>query len=141
MLKEAVCWWPVLAVVWLLTASGVTETVAAAVCAVPCAFIAAAARRALGDVPRPRARWWRWFAGVPKAVVTETLAALRVRDEGRTETLRLPDDRIEARQAVATVAIGLSPGAMVADIPEDAHAVVVHRLVPERSQALDEVRR
>jgi hypothetical protein len=127
----------------LLTASSVTapEAIAAAVFALPGAAIAVAARRSLGGLEAPDRRWWRWFARVPLTAVAETIAALRVRGPGRTERLTLPDDRLEARQAVATVAIGLSPGAMVADVPPDELAVIVHRLVPGRLRVLDEVRR
>jgi multisubunit Na+/H+ antiporter MnhE subunit len=140
---EVVCWWVALSAVWLLTASSVTvsETVAAAVFALPAAVVAAAARRSLGGLEGPRLRWWRWFVRVPLTAVAETVTALRVRGPGRTERLRLPDERLEARQAVATIAIGLSPGAMVADVPRDEPAVIIHRLVPGRLRVLDEVRR
>lgn len=128
---------------WLSTASSLTvpETVAAAVSAIPCALLAGAARRALREVSRPRLSWWRWFARVPKTAVTETVAVLRTRGPGRTETLPVPEDRLAARQAVATVAIGLSPGTIVADVPERDAAIVVHRLVPGRSRVLGQVRR
>lgn len=129
--------------VWLLTASSVTppEAIAAAIFALPAAAIAAAARRSLGGIEAPRVRWWRWFVRVPVTAVAETVAALRVRGPGREERLELPEDRLEARQAVATIAIGLSPGAMIADARPDESAVIVHRLVPGRLRVLDEVQR
>ncbi|WP_154676174.1 hypothetical protein [Amycolatopsis benzoatilytica] len=141
--RELVYWWLVLVAVWLCTAASLSlpEAVAAAVAALPCALLAAASRRALRGVPRPRLRWWRWFTRVPQTAVAETVAALRTSGPGRTEELALPRDRLAARQAVATVAIGLSPGTIVADVPERDAAVLVHRLVPGRSRILDRVRR
>lgn len=119
----------------------VSEALAAALFALPAAAIAAVARRLLGRIEAPDRRWWRWFIRMPVTVVAETVAALRVRGPGRTERLALPGDRLEARQAVVTIAIGLSPGAMVADVPPEESAVIIHRLVPGRLRVLEEVRR
>ncbi|MFE0020915.1 hypothetical protein [Amycolatopsis sp. NPDC059021] len=140
---RVLAWWVALTAAWLLTTSTVdiAELVAAAVAAVPCAVIAPFAGRALGGVEKPRASWLRWFLPVPRAVTTETVRALRTRETGHFETLRLPADRIAARQAVATVAIGLSPGAMVADVPPGGRTVVVHRLLPGASAVLEKIRR
>ncbi|MFD9962307.1 hypothetical protein [Amycolatopsis sp. NPDC058986] len=140
---RVLAWWAALTAAWLLTMSTVdiAEFVAAAIAAVPCAVIVPFVGRALGGIEKPRVSWLRWFTHIPLAVTTETVRALRTRETGHFETLRLPADRVAARQAVATVAIGLSPGAMVADVPPGGRTVVVHRLLSGESAVLDRIRR
>jgi Na+/H+ ion antiporter subunit len=141
---EIVSWWVALTGLWLLTLSTVSgpELAAAAVLALPCAVAARAARHATDGSWTPKRRWARWFARVP--VVRETWRSLRVRRSDRTESIALPDEPAstsEARQALATVAIGLSPGSMVVDAPNGSHVLVVHRLFDGRSPAHEEVGR
>jgi multisubunit Na+/H+ antiporter MnhE subunit len=143
-MREIAAWWVVLAGVWVLTINTmqVAELVAAAVFAVPCAVAAFAARRAMDGAWRPRAGWLRWFRRLPWAAFTETAAVLPRRGPGKFEDFELPEEPAassQARKAIATVAIGLTPGTLVARTDE--RRLVVHRLSPRRSPVPGEVAR
>jgi hypothetical protein len=148
--SEVLPWWFGLTGLWVLTLSApsLPEIVAAAAAAVPCAFAARAARRAVGGAWRPRVRWVRWLLAVPGAAVRESVQALlkvvRHPEAGRFDTVRLPaepDAVHEARAACAAVVVGSTPAAMVVATPPDGRALVVHRLLEGDSRVLDEVRR
>ncbi|HVV14556.1 Na+/H+ antiporter subunit E [Amycolatopsis sp.] len=145
---EAGAWWIALVGLYILTLSSpsVPELVAAACIAAAGAVAARAARLAMGDVWRPRAGWARWLVTVPWAALRESVTALvtvfREPAAGHVETLTLPCEpraRGAARQAVATVAIGCTPGTMVIAAP--AGELLVHRLTEGAAPVLDRVRR
>lgn len=147
--SEVLVWWLGLTGLWLLTlvTPSLPETVAAAVVALPCAFAARAARRAVGEVWRPRARWFRWLLRVPGNAVRESGQALvklvRHPGAGRFATVDLPDEPEavhHARVAAAAAVVGSTPGTMVVATPPDDRELVVHRLLGD-SRLLDEVRR
>lgn len=146
--SEVLPWWLGLTGLWLLTLStpSLPEIVVAAGSALPCAFAARAARRAVGGSWRPRARWGRWLLVVPWTAVRESGQALvevvRHPRAGRFDTVRLPEepDTVqEARAAAAAVVVGSTPGTMVVATPPG--ELVVHRLLGGESRLLDEVRR
>ncbi|WIY00114.1 Na+/H+ antiporter subunit E [Amycolatopsis mongoliensis] len=148
--SEVLPWWFGLTGLWVLTLStpSLPEIVAAAVAALPCAFAARAARRAVGGAWRPKARWLRWLLAVPGAAVRESgralVEAVRHPDAGRFDTTRLPDEPgavHEARAACAAVVVGSTPGTMVVASPPDHRDLVVHRLLEGESRLLGEVRR
>ncbi|VVJ25188.1 Uncharacterised protein [Amycolatopsis camponoti] len=151
--SEVLPWWLGLTALWVLTlpTPSLPEIVAAAVAAVPCAFAARAARRAVGGGWRPRARWFRWLLAVPGAAVRESFQVLvevvRHPRAGRFDTVGLPrepDAVHEARAACAALVVGSTPGTMVVATPENPSAgreLVVHRLLDGGSRVLDEVRR
>jgi hypothetical protein len=58
---EILCWWVLLTGLWLVTLSSVSapELLAAGLCAIPCAFTAQTARRAMNGAWRPAPRWSR----------------------------------------------------------------------------------
>ncbi|WUV13337.1 Na+/H+ antiporter subunit E [Amycolatopsis sp. NBC_01488] len=150
MTSEVLPWWLGLTGLWVLTLStpSLPEIVAAAVAAVPCAFAARAAHRAVGGAWRPRARWVRWLFAVPWTAVRETGRALvevvRHPRAGRFDSLDVPDepDAVHAaRAACAAVVVSSTPGTMVVATPPGDHALVVHRLLEGDSRLLDEVRR
>jgi multisubunit Na+/H+ antiporter MnhE subunit len=147
---EILCWWVLLTGLWLVTLSSVSapELLAAGFCAIPCAFAARTARRAMNGAWRPTPRWFSWLPRLPHAIVTDTAMALALvlrhpeRASGELETVDLPDEPpevVHARQAIGTVVIGCSPGTMVVDCPP--RALIVHRLLKRRSSLLDAVRR
>ena len=143
-MREVAAWWVVLTGFWLLTVSSMQaeEVAAAVVLAVPCAFAARAARQAMDGAWRPRPGWARWFRRLPVAAVTETVAVLGRRGPGKLEDFDLPDEPgpvSEARKGVSTVAIGLTPGTLVARTAE--RKITVHRLSLRRSPVPDEVSR
>jgi multisubunit Na+/H+ antiporter MnhE subunit len=148
--SEVLVWWLALNGLWLLTVSTPSwpETVVAAVLAVPCAFAARAARRAVDGAWRPRARWGRWLLTVPWTAVRESgqvlVEVVRHPRAGRFDTVSLPDEPgavHEARAACAAVVVGSTPGTMVVASPPDGRELVVHRLLDGGSRLLDEVRR
>lgn len=148
--SEVLPWWLGLTGLWVLTLStpSLPEIVAAAGSAVPCAFAARAARRAVGGAWRPRARWVRWPLAVPWTAVRESVRAVAVIARhpraGRVDTVRLPAEPSavhQARTACAAVVVGSTPGTMVVATPPGRRELVVHRLLGGGSRVLDEVRR
>ncbi|SFW81242.1 Na+/H+ antiporter subunit E [Amycolatopsis australiensis] len=148
--SEVLPWWAGLTGLWVLTLStpSLPEIVAAGVAAVPCAFAARAARRAVGGAWRPRARWARWPLAVPGTAVRESVRAVaevvRHPRAGRFDTASLPDEPgavQDARAACAAVVVGSTPGTMVVATPPGDRELVVHRLLDGGSRVLDEVRR
>ncbi|WP_372665372.1 Na+/H+ antiporter subunit E [Amycolatopsis kentuckyensis] len=148
--SEVLPWWLGLTGLWVLTLSTPSwpELVAAAVAAVPCAFAARAARRAVGGAWRPRAGWLRWLLAIPGTAVRESgrvlVEVVRHPRAGRFDTLELPDepDAVhEARAACAAAVVGCTPGTMVVATPPHDRELVVHRLLGGGSRVLDEVRR
>ena len=137
-MREAGAWWLLLIGVWLLTLGAVTtsELAAAVLLALPCALAARAARLALGGRWRVRPGWVKWVRHLPVSALRDTFAVLRARGPGRLDRMAVAPDN---DPAVATVAIGLTPGTLVADAGED--EVLVHSLVSRRSPILDEVTR
>ncbi|WP_166463081.1 Na+/H+ antiporter subunit E [Amycolatopsis acidicola] len=134
---EVGLWWLALFAVYVTTLSSpaAPELAAGASVALVAAFAAFAARRAMQGAWRPRAGWVRWAASVPWPAVRDSCRALvtvfRDPDAGHRETLRLPGESpatTAARQAVATVAIGCTPGSMVIAAPEGERILVLHRL-------------
>lgn len=149
-IREVLPWWLGLIGLWVLTLSTPSwpEIVVAAVAAVPCAFAARAARRAVGGAWRPRPSWLRWLLTIPGTAVRESASALvkvvRHPRAGRFDTVGLPaepDAVRDARAALAAAVVGCTPGAMVVATPPDDHKLVVHRLLDGDSRVLDEVRR
>lgn len=129
--RETLVWWPILVLVWLATLNSFSfaELITAGVCAVPCAVLAPAARRAAGG------RWplrWRWFAPVARLPWTIVRDSVRVLTAARTSTdefqhvpLAGPPDR--GHEAIATLLVGASPGSVVVD-SVDRRELVVHPL-------------
>lgn len=146
---EILLWWLALTGLWTLTLStpAAPELLAGAGAAAVCAIAARTARRAMNGSWRFPTSWLAWLAPLPKAAVSESVAALRTvfrhPSAGKCEKVtvpRAPRAEHEARLAVATVVVGCTPGAMVVASPPDRTDVVVHRLLPG-SPALDRVTR
>ncbi|MGW5720197.1 Na+/H+ antiporter subunit E [Amycolatopsis sp. NPDC003865] len=152
-MTEVLPWWLGLTGLWVLTLSTPSwpEIGAAAVAAVPCAFAARAARRAVGGAWRLRAGWLRWLLALPGTAVRESGRAVvkvaRQPRAGRFGTVALPEepDAVhDARAACAAALVGCTPGTMVVATPENSSAgreLVVHQLLEGDSRVLDEVRR
>ncbi|MGW7534378.1 hypothetical protein [Amycolatopsis sp. NPDC054798] len=147
---EILLWWLALTGLWTLTLSAPSapELLAGAGAAAVCALAARSARRAMRGSWHLKTRWLRWLAPLPKAAVSESVAALRTvfhqPSAGKFETITVPETpraEHEARLATATVAVGCTPGAMVVASPPDSTRVVVHRLLPGPSATLDRVTR
>ncbi|WP_370936154.1 Na+/H+ antiporter subunit E [Amycolatopsis sp. cg13] len=146
---EIPLWWLALTGLWTLTLStpSAPELIAGASAAAVCAIAARSARRAMNGSWQPKLGWLTWLIPLPKAAISESVAALRTvfqhPSAGKCEKVTVPTEpraQHEARLATATVIVGCTPGAMVvASPPDDAH-VVVHRLLPD-SPTLDQVTR
>ncbi len=146
---EIGAWWLVLTGLWVVTLSApsTSEVLAGAVSAALCAVAGSSARRAMRGSWRPRLSWLRWFGRVPATALRESAAAIvtvfRRPSAGRFTEIAVPEEPTavhEARLAVAVVAIGCTPAAMVVTSPPDEHTLVVHRLLGD-SVVLGEVRR
>ncbi|MFE3176299.1 hypothetical protein ACFXPA_45445 [Amycolatopsis sp. NPDC059090] len=146
---EIPLWWLVLTGLWTLTLStpSAPELIAGASAALVCAIAARSARRAMHGSWRPKLGWLTWLTPLPKAAVSESVAALRTVFQrpaaGKFEKITVPTaprPEHEARLATATVIVGCTPGAMVVASPPDDTDVVVHRLLPD-SPTLDQVTR
>ncbi|MET9267879.1 Na+/H+ antiporter subunit E [Amycolatopsis sp. NPDC004079] len=146
---EIPLWWLALTGLWTLTLStpSAPELLAGATAAAVCAIAARSARRAMRGSWRLKASWLTWLAPLPKAAVSESVAALRTvfqrPSAGKFERVTVPAApraEHEARLATATVVVGCTPGAMVVTSPPDDTRVVVHRLLPD-SPTLDQVTR
>lgn len=149
---EVLAWWAACVGVWLLTDSSLTlsDSLIAVGCALPCAVLAVAGRRAVQGSWAPSPRWVRWLVVVPVAVVADGVRVLGIgltglvgrRPDGELRTVRLPRDRPaarwRARQAVATAVVSVAPGTVVVDVDEDSGRMVLHDLGGGRP-ALEEV--
>jgi hypothetical protein len=141
---EGTCWFAVLSGAWVATLSGLSDRadlLAGPVCAVPCAIVAVAARRAMGAAWRPRPRWAAWPALVPAAIGADTARLFGralprlLRDRRAGGVMRLADAppsedpaRAAARRAMGTLIVSASPGTVVVDWPSDARPPTVHAL-------------
>ncbi|MBB1156191.1 Na+/H+ antiporter subunit E [Amycolatopsis dendrobii] len=146
---EIPLWWLALTGLWTLTLStpSAPELIAGASAAAVCAIAARSARRAMNGTWQFKAGWLAWLTPLPKAAVSESVAALRAvfprPSAGKCAKVPVPAEpraQHEARLAVATVVIGCTPGTMVVASPPDDTDIVVHRLLPD-SPALDRVTR
>lgn len=149
---EVLFWWAACVGVWLLTLSSVSlsEGLIATGCALPCAVLGVAGRRAVDGSWAPSPRWVRWLLVLPVSVVADglrvlghALAALAGRvPTGEIRTVRLHKDRPaarwRARQAVATAVVSAAPGTVVVDVDDDSGDMVLHALGSGRP-ALEEV--
>ncbi|WP_409179589.1 Na+/H+ antiporter subunit E [Amycolatopsis sp. VS8301801F10] len=146
---EILLWWLALTGLWILTLSApaIPELLAGAGAAAVCAVAARSARRAMNGAWQFKAAWLTWLAPLPKAALSESIAALRAvfqrPSAGNCEKVTVPAEpraQHEARLAVATVVVGCTPGAMVVASPPDSTDLVVHRLLHD-SATLDRVTR
>lgn len=135
---ETLGWAVVTFAVWLATLSSVSlpEICFAAAAGLVSGGVAAAGRRSLGGSWRFRLRWVRWSPQVVAALAAELveLATVTVRraPHGRLHTLPMPaEDRAHAsgREALATLALGSTPGSIVVDSDPEEHTLTVHTLV------------
>ncbi|HZU72909.1 MAG TPA: hypothetical protein VE990_09085 [Acidimicrobiales bacterium] len=145
---EVLGWWALLVGVWVTTLSSVatSDMAAAAGSALLCALAMPAARRAVGGRWHPSPGWLRWLLWLPAAVAADfvrvsavALSQLRRRGSDPGEIRRLPLGPVsagpvaDARQAMATLTLSLTPGTFVFEVDEVAGAVVVHALTRGRS--------
>lgn len=132
--------------VWLLTLSSVNwpELVVAAACAVPCAFVARAGRRAVGGSWQPRLSWLAWLgplaAAIPADLARLLLLACRPaaaqggngEPPGQFQQITMPRGEpvpvASARHALATLAISATPGSLVIDSDPAAGTMDEHAL-------------
>ncbi|MBN9741856.1 hypothetical protein DMP23_12145 [Amycolatopsis sp. A1MSW2902] len=146
---EILLWWLALTGLWTLTLStpSAPELIVGAGAAAVCAIAARSARRAMHGACQLKPNWLTWLAPLPKAAVSESVAALRMvfqrPSAGKCEKITVPAEpraQHEARLAIATVVVGCTPGAMVVASPPDDTDLVIHRLLPG-SSILDRVTR
>ncbi|ATY13097.1 hypothetical protein CU254_23645 [Amycolatopsis sp. AA4] len=146
---EILLWWLALTGLWTFTLStpAAPELLAGAGGAAVCAIAARSARRAMNGAWHVKAGWLAWLAPLPKAAVSESVAALRAvfarPSAGKCDKVTVPAEpraQHEARLAVATVVVGCTPGAMVVASPPAENHLVVHRLLDD-SPTLDRVTR
>ena len=134
--REALAWWPILVIVWLATLNsfGFVELIAAAVCAVPCALIAPAARRAAGAHWRLRIGGLSRLRRLPWTIVRDSVRVLTVLRPGTDTFERLPlcGSPDPGREAVQTLLVGASPGSIVVDSVRH-RELLVHPL-PNRTE-------
>ncbi len=130
-------------VIWVATLAVPTrsEVVTGLVVSVVCAVIAVAARRLLGQLWRPAARWTVWIFPLLVAVPADTARLLLstlpglIRDRtagGRVERVRPPaheePSRAGFRRAWGTILLSATPGTIVLDWPPEGADVVIHEL-------------
>lgn len=133
---EVIAWWVSLGLIWVssLNSLSTPDLVAAAVAGLPCALIGPWARRAIGVRWRPRLRWLRWLACVPRSVLTDTVrvfAALpRAAATIRTVRLAGPD---EGTQAAAILLVSAAPATVVLDARPAESRLLLHSLSREKS--------
>jgi multisubunit Na+/H+ antiporter MnhE subunit len=136
---ETLLWWLFAAGVWVVTLTERTaqELLAAAVCTLPCAVAARAARRANDGDWRFRIGWLRWLPRVAAELVTQTAQVwayvLLPSRRSRSAITRValpaePAPVAAARRAAATLALATTPGTVVLD--SAAQSVLVHRVGP-----------
>lgn len=142
---EIAVWWAVLLLVWLasLNAFSYAELGTAAGLALPCAFAARAARIAAGGRWKVTARWTRWLAAVPWAVLHDTAAVLRLATR-RDHPERDSFDEIgigagAGHEALATAVVSAAPGSVVVDA--ESGRLLVHRLPIGETGLTEAVRR
>jgi multisubunit Na+/H+ antiporter MnhE subunit len=151
-LAEVLVWTAACVGIWLLTLSSVSrsELLVALACALPCALLAAAGRRAVQGSWAPRPSWLRWLLPLPLAVAGDTarvlgravaaLAGRRPIGAVRSVALRRdrPAARWRARQAVAAALVSATPGTVVVDVDGDTGRMALHALGAGRP-AMEEV--
>jgi len=155
-LPEVVFWWVACVGIWLLTLSSVSlpETLVAIGCALPCALLTVAARRAVRGSWPVQPEWTRWLLPLPAAVVADGVRVLsrsagvlvgRRVPSGDIRTVRLrrdrPAGRWRTRQAWASVLVTAAPGTVVLDVDEDSGDMRVHALAAGAPSMEEVVRR
>lgn len=136
-LAETLLWWLATGAVWVVTLTGrsTPEMLAGALCTLPCAAVARAARRANGGEWRFRLVWLRWAAVVAGELLTQPAkvwAYLLIpsrRAQSAVDSVTLPREPAAvaaARGTAATMALATTPGTVVLDAA--GHAVRVHRV-------------
>lgn len=134
---ETLLWWLAIGAVWVVTLTTRTtqELLAGALCTLPCAAVARAARQANGGTWRLRLGWLRWVGAVagellvqPAQVWAYLLIPSR-RAQSAVDSVTLPREPAAvaaARSTAATMALATTPGTVVLDAA--AHSVRVHRV-------------
>lgn len=134
---ETLLWWLATGAVWAvtLTARTTPELLAGALCTLPCAAVARAARRVNGGAWRFRLVWLRWGAAVARELLAQpgqvwayVLIPSR-RAQSAVDSVMLPREPAvvaTARRTAATLALATTPGTVVIDAT--AHSVRVHRV-------------
>ncbi len=155
-LAEGLFWEAAGTGLWLLTLSSVStsELVTALLCALPCAVLAIAARRAVESSWAPRPRWIRWLLPLPAAVLADGarvlgLAALSLAGRpvpaGELRTVGLIRDRDDrawrAHRAVAVTLVSPAPGTVALDVAPRSGELLVHALGSGRPEMQEVVRR
>jgi multisubunit Na+/H+ antiporter MnhE subunit len=135
---EVAVWWIVGTGVWLLGLSAVTasDLVLGVVAAFVGALVGTAGRRRVSGHWRPRARWFAQLPRVALAVVAETatvlIAAPMLGRQGTERRITLPregsEDVRDAREALTTMALSVSPGSYVVDVDPERSELIVHAL-------------
>ncbi|SRX95887.1 hypothetical protein MSP7336_04160 [Mycobacterium shimoidei] len=138
-LTEILLWWVLTTVAWLVTLTSFTaaEIALAAMCTLPCAVAARAARRANDGHWRFRIGWLRWAATVLRDVPIQTVQVwkylLGPRRRGVISVVNLPaePERLAAgRRALAVLAFATTPGTVVLDCDSDDGVLMLHRVRP-----------
>lgn len=143
---ETLSWWLATGAVWVVTLTTRTaqELVAAAVCTLPCAAAAHAARRANRGSWRFRLGWLRWapaVAGELPAQTAQVWAYILIpsrRPQSAVGSVVLPEEPASvaaARRTAASLALATTPGTVVLDAA--ARTVRVHR-AGQRPGALEQ---
>lgn len=146
LLVESTIWWVALTAVWAATTAALTgpELLVGAGCALACAVVAAATRRALRQRWRPDVRWLAWLGPLAAAIpidagrllvgVVPRLLTGRQAGGGLSRLATPtgePPDRAAFRRAWGTFAVSATPSSIVLDWPPDG-PVVMHLLGPGR---------
>jgi multisubunit Na+/H+ antiporter MnhE subunit len=148
---ETIGWAVAGSAVWLATLSAVTlpEACFAVAAGLASGVFTAAARRSLGGSWRFRPRWALWAPQIVATMATEVVdlarATVRRPPQGRLRTLEMPaeEDREQAgaRAALATLALGSTPGSIVVDSDPEERTLTVHTLVSHGPDLATVVRR
>lgn len=137
---EVAVWWVSGTGVWLLGLSSVTvsDLVLGILAAFVGALIGAAGRRLVGGDWRPRARWVMQVPRVAVAIFAETatvLAAAPRGGPGAERRISVPREGCEgvrdAREALTTIGVSVSPGSYVVDVDPERSEFIVHTLGAE----------
>ncbi|MGB3895043.1 Na+/H+ antiporter subunit E [Mycolicibacter sinensis] len=134
---ETLLWWLIAAALWVVTLTERTaqELAAAALCTLPCAVAARAARQANSGSWRFRPGWLRWIPTVAGEVLKQTVQVWVYilvpsrRSQSVIAPVALPAEAgpvAAGRRAVATLALATTPGTVVLD--NAARSVLVHRI-------------
>lgn len=132
-------WWVVCVLVWqaTLTAPSAQEWLASCLFAVPSAFAARAARRAVHGSWRLPADLPRQFVALVPAVIRDAVGALRLaagrgRPAGDLTSLPLAredsDARRTGREAAATIVVSATPGTLVLGVDRERDTLQLHAL-------------